>query len=123
MYPNPITASNGTTSPEFGYRGPLGPNASEYREAAADLDQPHVITIKHTTSNAGKKTQLRRSVLRVDRTVEDATDGEQGVVSVYLVTVVPEKIATTAQVTAQVTLMKNILAVSGIIAKVVAAEV
>jgi hypothetical protein len=123
MFTSPITASNGTTSPEFGYRGPLGPNASEYKDASAPLDQPHILTIKHSTANAGKKTQLRRSVYRIDQTVEDATDGEQGVVSVYLVTVVPEKIATTAQVTAQVTLMKNILAVSGVIAKIVAAEV
>jgi hypothetical protein len=59
---------------------------------------------------------------RIDRVVEDA-QGVQGTISVYLVVDVPEGIATTTQVTEQVTLMKNHLAATGVIAKIVAADI
>lgn len=121
MLPNPVSASNGTATVNFDYRGST-PDASQYKDASASLDQPHTFSARHTVQNKGKITQVRRSVYRIDRTVEDGL-GNQGTLSVYLVTVVPEKVATTAQVTEQVVLMKNILAVAGMTDDVVAAEI
>lgn len=121
MLPNPVTASNGTATVAFDYRGST-PDNSQYKDAAASLDQPHTFEAKHTVSKKGSVNQLRRSAYIINRTVEDSL-GNQGVLSCYLVINVPEKVATTTQVTEQITLMKNILSVSGVIAKFAAADI
>jgi hypothetical protein len=121
MYPNPIPISDGSATVNFDLNG-TQLNESLYKNASADLDKPHTIAIKHSVSNVGKPTQVRRSVVRVDQVVEDAS-GTQGTLSVYVVAVVPEKVATTAQLTAGLTLMKSFLSASGYIGKVVAAEI
>jgi hypothetical protein len=120
MYTNPIAASNGSATISFDYRGSQV-NQSEYKDATAALDQPHTLKISHQYSGAAL-TRRRRTLTRIDRVVEDA-NGEQGNLAVYLVVDVPEGVATTAQVTEQVTLMKNHLAATGVIAKIVSADI
>jgi uncharacterized protein YcaQ len=77
--------------------------------------------VSHQYSGEGV-TRRRRTLTRIDRKVEDA-QGVQGDLAVYVVVDVPEGIATTAQVTEQVTLMKNHLSASGVIAKIVSADI
>lgn len=120
MYPNPIPISNGSATINFDYRGSQL-DASSYKDASASLDQPHVLSVKHQITNKGKENQSRRTLIRIDRTVENE-QGVQGELSVYLVVVVPEKVATTTQVTQEVTLMKSFLAATGYVDKVVAAD-
>lgn len=120
MYTNPIAASNGTSTINFDYRGSQT-NQSEYKDASAALDQPHTLKVSHQYSGSGL-TRRRRTLTRIDRVVEDA-NGEQGTLSVYLVVDIPEGVSTTTQVTEQVTLMKNHLAASGVIGKIVSADI
>lgn len=120
MYSNPIAVSNGTSTINFDYRGSQL-DQSSYKDGSASLDQAHNLTVKHQTTNKGKDSQTRRSLFRIDKTVENE-QGVQGELSVYLVVSIPEKVATSTQVTEQVTLMKNFLAATGHIAKIVAAD-
>ncbi len=120
MYTNPIAASNGSATINFDYRG-SSENQSLYKDATAALDQPHTLKVSHQYSGDGV-TRRRRTLTRIDRVVEDA-QGVQGNLAVYVVVDVPEGIATTAQVTEQVTLMKNHLAATGVIAKIVSADI
>lgn len=120
MYTDPIALNNGTAAVTFDRRGST-PDMSVYKDGAADLDKPHVLTIKHEIRNKGRINQTRATVARIDRTVEN-DQGEQGVISVYVVTLVPEKVATSTQLTEQVTLMKDFLTETGHIGKIVAAD-
>lgn len=120
MYPNPIALNNGTAAVSFDLRS-TSIDASQYKDGSAALDLPHVINIKHTTQGSGLAMN-RRTLVRIDRTVEDA-NGNQALLSVYMVAVIPEKVATSAQVTEQVTLLKDFLTEAGAIAKIVAADI
>lgn len=120
MYSNPVSISNGTATVAFDLRG-SSLEVSEYKDATAALDLEHTFTVKHAVTNKGKPTQARRSVYRFDRTVE-TDEGVQGDTEVYLVVVTPQKVATSTQMTEQVTLMKSFLSVSGNIAKIVNAD-
>lgn len=120
MYPNPIPISNGTATISYDYRG-SNIDSSSYKDASAALDQDHSLVVKHQHVGAGVSRQ-RRTLIRIDRIVEDA-QGVQGLLSVYLNVVIPEGIATSTQVTEQVTLMKNFLSASGYIAKVVSGDI
>lgn len=120
MYPNPIPISNGTATINFDYRGSQV-DQSQYNDASAALDQEHKLSVKHQRQGSGTS-RVRKTLVRIDRIVEDA-QGVQGTLSVYTVVVIPEGIATSAQVTEQVTLMKNFLAATGYIAKIVAADI
>lgn len=120
MYTDPLNLNNGTDAVVFDRRGST-PDMSVYKDNAVDLDKPHVLTIKHETRNKGKINQTRATVVRIDKTVEN-DQGEQGVISVYQVTLVPEKCATSTQVTEQVTLMKDFLTEAGHIGKIVSAD-
>lgn len=119
MFPNPIALNNGTAAVNFDFRG-SSINQSEYKNASADLDKEHKLNIKHTYEGTGSA-RLRKSLYDISRIVEDA-QGVQGKIRVYCVVVIPEGIATTAQVTEEVTLMKDFLSEAGAIAKVVAGE-
>lgn len=119
MYPNPIVLNDGAADISYDYRG-SGNESSSYKNASADLDQPQNITIGHQWTNKGTVNQARRTRIRLDRTVE--TDGVQGTIQVSLVLVVPEKVATTDQVTKEVTKFTDFLNNTGNIARIVNAD-
>lgn len=120
MYPNPIVINDGAANRSFDYRG-SGNEQSSYRDATAPLDQPHTISIKHTVAGKGSVNQTRRTLVRIDKVVENA-EGVQGTLSAYVVLVVPEKVATSAQCTAELTLLSDFLMQTGFIAKIVAQD-
>lgn len=120
MYPNPIIISDGATNINFEFGG-SSIDESKYRDASAALDQEHTLVVKHQRTGSGI-TRMRRTLIRIDKIVEDA-QGVQGLLSWYTNVIIPEGIATTAQVVQQVTLGKSFLSTAGFIAKVVAAEI
>jgi hypothetical protein len=122
MYPNPIALdAPGETTTSFNYQGSTI-DASLYKDASAALDVPHTLTIKHQTSKTGQVGQERRTLVRFDRRVENE-QGEQGTLSVYQVIVIPEKIATAAQVEGELELMREFLKSDGFIDKIIAGEI
>lgn len=120
MYPNPIPLNNGSAEVNYDYRGTSN-EQSDYKNTSASLDQPQTLKIGHQTTKSGTVNQLRRSRYGLARVVEDA-EGNQGVITVALVVGIPEKIATSAQVTEEVEKMKDFLTNAGFIAKIVAAD-
>jgi hypothetical protein len=121
MYTTPIAISNGTATISYDFRGSQI-NQSEYKDGSAALDQPHLLKISHQETGAGLK-RRRRSLWSIDKVVEDSTSGEQGLLRVYLIADIPQGIATSTQVTEQITLMKSFLSTAGVIAKMVSADI
>lgn len=120
MLTNPTALNNGTIAVNFDYRGG-SVNQSEYMDAAATMNLPHKLEVSHRDNGTGEST-TRNSRYGFRRTVEDA-NSNQGLLKVDLVISVPKRIATSTQVTEQVTLMKDFLTEAGYIAKIVNAEV
>lgn len=120
MLTNPTALHNGTIAVSFDYRGGTL-NQSQYSDAAATLNLPHVLDVSHRDNGSGESV-TRNSRYGFRRTVEDGS-GNQGVIKVDLVISIPKRIATSTQVTEQVTLMKDFLTETGYIAKIVAGEV
>lgn len=122
MYPNPIVLEKApTVDVTFDFRGSTI-DASQYRDVAATLDLEHGLSIRHQVTNKGSNTQTRNSVIRFDRIVENE-QGVQGTLSVYLVVRTPEKVATMAQLTEQLTLMQSFLNEAGFIDRIKAGEI
>lgn len=122
MYPNPIPVSDGTSTINFDYKGSSEDQSKYQVNDSTNLDQPHSITIKHTKTQVNSVNQTRRTLVRFDKVVEDG-QGNQGTLSAYLVVVIPEKITDVDTVGAEINLMKNFLAASGYITKIVNAEI
>lgn len=120
MFTNPIAYSNGSVTVSYDYNGSQL-NQSQYKDNSSALALPHTFDIAHRNNGSGED-QVRSSRYGIRRTVEDAL-GNQGQIKVDLVVSTPVKVATSAQVTEQVTLMKNFLAGTGVIAKIVAGEI
>lgn len=119
MYPNPIPLNNGAAEVNYDYRGTSNEQSS-YKNASAPLDQPQTLLIGHQTTKVGSVSQLRSTRIGLQRVVEDGDN--QGVISVTLVVRVPEKIATSAQITEELEKARDFLNNSGFIAKIVAAD-
>lgn len=97
MYPNPLVLTVNAANHSYDYRGPTPDGGSKYVALEGTLELPQTLTVKHTITKKGSINQTRRSVVKLDLGVKDA-NGNADVASCYLVTVVPEKIATEAQV-------------------------
>lgn len=91
-----ITLSDGTSNHIYSDVGSSGLFDRMRREAAAPLDQPADLRISHQVTGTLLTTTNRSRVL-LEKTVEDAS-GNQGIIRVSILTQVPVKIATAAQV-------------------------
>lgn len=99
----------------------IEPYKSIRREAAAGNDQPALLTISHQRTGTGL-TSRTRSLVRFDRTVEDA-DGNQATQSAYLVLEVPTKITSDASIGKTLNELVAFLAVSGYTGKILNEEI
>lgn len=96
MFPNTIEdLTDGTTDHDYDLRSINGSQTIR-ADIAATQNEPATLTISHSKSGTGES-QVQNSLVRFDRTVSDA-DGNQGVISAYLVLRNPVKTATAAQV-------------------------
>jgi hypothetical protein len=118
MFDNPIILSDGTDNDSYQYRGSTL-DQSTYRVASAPLDQPIEFSVKHTQTGSGVNL-LRRSVYRLDKTVENA-EGVQGKLSVYTVVSVPVKIADNTTLEKELNKMQDFL--DGQVAKIVTSDI
>lgn len=121
MYPNLIENLNdGAADQDFDLSS-INANGSIRRDITASLDQPHTLTIRHETVGSGNA-ETRRSNVKFDKIVEN-DDGVQGKLTVSLTVTAPTKVATVAQITKEITLMKSFLAAAGYIDKLAVAEI
>jgi hypothetical protein len=120
MHPNPTVLNDGTADQSYDFRGITANETSQYKDATAPLDQPQTLTIKHTSSGSGLQ-QTRRSLFRLDHTVED-DDGNQAVLSAYVVLALPEKVATSTQATKILEELKDFLTNTGNIGRIIAGD-
>jgi len=121
MFANPIAAlSDGGANHDLSLMG-VGDRKSSYKDLTSAQDTTLSFDISHSESGKGENL-IRRSLYRIDQAVVDP-DGNNGTISVYLVVQNPLHVCVAADVTKVVTLMKSFLSASGVIAKVVAAEI
>eukprot|EP00993_Chasmostoma_nieuportense_P002847 NODE_360_length_2356_cov_38.687304_g336_i0.p2 GENE.NODE_360_length_2356_cov_38.687304_g336_i0~~NODE_360_length_2356_cov_38.687304_g336_i0.p2 ORF type:complete len:126 (-),score=2.92 NODE_360_length_2356_cov_38.687304_g336_i0:439-816(-) len=91
------------------------------KDISTDFSTPAYMSIAHT--NTGKGVKLtQNSVVRLDRTVVNATTLEEGVISFYTVCRYPVKVATAAQVQEVGAQLADFLNTSGYLAKFVNQE-
>jgi len=90
MYPNPIPLQVNGAGTVFNYdlKG-TSESASVYGDNAAALNAPHTLSVKHQSTNVGKTSQTRRTVVRIDHQLYVALTGETVTISAYVVLVVP----------------------------------
>jgi hypothetical protein len=88
------------------------------RVPSSDLNTPKLLTISHQLLEQGN---LSRSLVRLDRTIEDAA-GVRGVVSLQYVIVIPRNLAVEADVQKLVTQGAAFWATSGYVGKIVNLE-
>lgn len=95
MYPNLIEdLTDGTVDHDYDLQAIEG-RTSIRSDVSATFDEPAVLKIAHNESGKGENL-YRNSTVRIDRTVTD-TDGNQNVISFYVVGRIPLKTATAAQ--------------------------
>lgn len=116
MFASQLTINNGLVDKVYDQVA-FGDYRSVRRDASAPLDQPSTMSVSHDI-----KTKETRSLVSFDIVVEDPVTQQQATIRAYTVLVIPSKIATTAQVTACATSLKNFLAGAGNIAKLINCE-